>query len=126
MANTEMAMRTNRFKVRNIDSFMKFMKGFDIYDCISVFREDNGTVALGTYDGLDDERFDQLVDGIQKHIPEDEAVIITAIEHEKLRMVYSCLYVITCSDIQYRDTYTAGLVLAREMLDDPEFMTVFE
>ena len=125
MANTEMAMRTNRFKVRNIDSFMKFMKEFDIYDCISVFREDNGTVAFGTYDGLDDERFDQLVDGIQKHIPEDEAVIITAIEHEKLKSVYSCLYVVTQKEIQYRDTCNLGLALAREMLKKQEFMTVF-
>lgn len=139
MANYYGVTRTNYFKVTNEDAFVELMDRCksDDFEGVSVWTNESedgaktyGFGCYGCFEGIkvgEDEDaecdFSAFVSELQKLLPEGEAVIITHAGHEKLRYIGGGVTVITKDKVEYRYLSKIGLNLAKEMLDNPNWVT---
>lgn len=133
MANYECVSRTNYFHVKDAETFREFMDSV-IADDLHLWEEkdnDNNTVFAfgceGTIYGIHDENDDSSLDlfftELQKHIADNDAVILTESGHEKLKYVTGYATIITHTGMQTLGIETFALAKAKEMLDNPDFET---
>lgn len=137
MANYCCAIRTNYFRVKDPEAFKNFMgKVYACEDEIEVWEEvdrDNKLVfGFGCYSGIsglavdDDEcetDYDAFIEGLQKHVADDDAVIIFEAGNEKLRYVIGSATIVTSRDYEYIDIVGEGTKLAAELLGNPKWKT---
>ncbi len=146
MANYCCATRTNYFRVKDADSFRRFME--DVVateDSVSVWEEKdkagNLVFGFGCYGsilgvsvhkegcneeddfGYDDYDFDGFVNGLSELVADDDAVIILESGNEKLRYVTGCALVITSTDSEYMEIDVLAAQRAAEMLKNPSWKT---
>ena len=150
MANYESTMRTNYFKVKDEEKFKALMDtvsavdmhlfedttsdgaklfGFGCYGCISgVPMDTDGNYVEVSVDNNDDYDYDYdvfLVE-LQKHVAEDDAIIITEAGYEKLRYVNGSSIVITSKEIKYLDITNLAFIEAKKMLNNEKWETQTE
>lgn len=146
MANYECAVRSNYFSVKDEKGFLEFMKHvYDIYeDAVDVWskRIDGETkYAFGCYGGIagyfkgniDDAypedwegMHDDFAEGLQKFVSDYDAVIIMETGHEKLRCLVGSVWVITKDNRRYEEISDIGREMAKRMLKDKNYETVFD
>lgn len=136
MANYECVSRTNYFHVKDVETFREFMDTV-IADDLHLWEEkdnDSSTVFAfrceETIYGIPDKNGDSSLDlfftELQKHIADDDAIILTEAGHEKLRYVTGYATIITHTGMQTLDIETFALARAKEMLENPNFETKME
>ena len=137
MANYCCTIRTNYFHVKDDESFEKLMSnvvGEDLHIFNSTDKNGNKTYGFGCYcsiygyseDVEDDDYecdYDKFINGLQECVCEDDAVIIFEAGHEKLRYVVGDVMVITSKDVKYESILNIGLAFAKEMLNNPDYVT---
>ena len=137
MANYCCANRTNYFHVKDPEAFKAFMDTvYASEDEIKMWEEvdqDNKRMfAFGCYGmisglAIDDDEYDTdydaFIDGLQKHIADDDAVIIFEAGNEKLRYVIGSATIVTSRDYEYIDITGEGTKLAAELLGNPKWKT---
>lgn len=141
MANYECAVRTNYFHVKDAEQFREFMKNVcgseDQIDLWEMQDADSRAVfGFGCYGGIaglinsdgeiDDDSFDNFVAELQKHIEDNDAVILFEAGREKLKYIVGCATVITCSECESVEITGLAVQKARDLLDDPTWDTVSE
>lgn len=137
MSNYNCAIRTNYFKVKDDEEFEIFL-GHIIGEELDIFdsEDENGNklYALGCYgniwgyrEDLDDEDcecdYDQFIEGLQRHVSNDDAVIILEAGNERLRYVNGYVTVITSTGVKFEDITTIGINFAKELLGSSEYST---
>lgn len=142
MANYCCATRTNYFRVKDPDSFRKFMSNvctdeshLDIWE-----EKKNGQTVFGfggycqilgmpiypddDPDGYpDDYDYDEFVNGLADHVADDDAVIVLESGNEKLRYLVGSAMVVTSKDSRYMEINDLAAKAAAEMLGNPEWKT---
>ena len=140
MANYCCTVRTNYFRVKDVDEFKAFMenvKGCE--DTVDVWVETNKNnetfCGFGCYGGIagieieDDEGgyleddYDAFIDGLQRHVADDDAIIILESGNEKLNYVVGCAIVITSDDYRYLDIGDVAVHHARTTLGNKNWKT---
>ena len=135
--------RTNYFHVKDPAAFRAFMKGVHTPDnCMEVWekKDNNGNpvFGFGVYSFItgccnaeitevDREKpYEKFLSGLQKHVTENDAVIIMEAGHENLTFVSGMAAIVTGKS--YNTIYLADLAVkyAGEMLDNPNWDTVCE
>lgn len=131
MANAISVLRTNYFKVKDINAFEAFLNTISCDDSIHMWTED-GRVAFGAYDSLtgikdSDDAFnvEEVYAGIQKHLAKHDICIITEITHTKLRNVSAYSVIISAGTIDYLNFDTVNRDAVRKMTGDPGWDTRF-
>ena len=137
MANYCCAVRTNYFHVNDPDGFKQFMdKVYGCEDAVDVWEEkdkDGETVfGFGCYgaiaglvgdDDEDDCEYDAFVDGLQKYVADDDAIIIMESGNEKLRYVIGSATIITSKKYEYLDIASLAAARAAEIIGNPGWVT---
>lgn len=147
MANYECAVRSNYFSVKDEKGFLEFMKhvydsnGIDVVDVWSEEIDGETKYAFGCYGGIAgffegdiddlypedwDEMYDAFIEGLQKYITDFDAVIIAETGHERLRYIIGSIYVITKDDWRCEEISEIGVEIAKRMLKDENYETVFD
>lgn len=143
MADYCCTIRTNYFKVKDDLAFQTFMERvYGWEDSIEVWSkiDSDGTTrfAFGCYGGIaglkgddygsddydeDDYNFDAFIDGLIKHVAEDDAILIMESGNEKMRYVIGSVTVITSKGYEYREISDVGVNMARQMLGNDDWET---
>lgn len=133
MANYECISRTNYFHVKEAEAFRKFMDTVSADDLHLWEENDNEHntvfafgcegIIYGIPDENGDDSMDRFLTELQKHIVDNDAVILTEAGHEKFRYVTGYAIIITSTGMQTLDIETFALEKAKEMLDNPDFET---
>jgi len=140
MANYTCATRTNYFRVNDAENFKAFMaRAYGTEDRVDLWEEkdkDGNTVyGFGTFGSIaglraasdedeeDDCDYDAFVDGIQKFVAPDDAIIILESGHEKLRYVTGSALVITKDHCESVDVANEAVKLAAKLLINPAWVT---
>ena len=138
MANYVGCVRTNYFRVKDMDAFKDIVSRIASEDKVSLFvNEENpelvGFGSLSSIMGIYPEKYDEdedidfctdeLAAELQKVVAEDDAIIMTEVGNEKLRYVSGGAYIITSREIQYLDLKSIATHTAREMLQNPTWNT---
>lgn len=132
-------IRTNYFRVKDEESFRNLMAR--VYGCEDTVdfwpakdKDGNTVFGFGCYGGISGVRnaeededgdveetsYDEFLDGLQKCVAEDDAIIILESGNEKLRYVTGYATIITSKDIQTLDLTTMAKETAATMLNNPE------
>jgi hypothetical protein len=133
MANYNCVVRTNYFHVKDAEAFEGFMEHVH-GDDLELFYEKDGSYGFGGYgsiygyvENVDDddceESYDDMIKGLQTHLADGDAIIITEVGFEKLRYLVGLVTVITQSDCKTRSLDGMGLDLAKLLLNDPNYNT---
>ena len=141
MANYESATRTNYFQVKDPDSFREFMSRVYGGDEMHLWEEKSldGTLrfCFGVYGGVSgfcppngeeededcDYDYDAFLDELQKHIADDDAVIIMEGGHEKLRYVVGSATIVTSKAVEYLGIKELAEKRVRKLLNNPDWLT---
>lgn len=140
MANYCCAVRTNYFRVKDAGKFRTFFENVaGCEDSVKLWEEkaDDGSVlfGFGCYGGIfgirDDEdedadydvAYDDFIDGLQKHVAEDDAVIILEAGNEKLCYLTGHATIITSDTVAGADMISAAIEIARKNLGNKEYTT---
>ena len=146
MANYECTIRSNFFHVKDVEEFREFMRHVhSLEGFINLFEkvDESGriTFSFGTYgpifgyvNGADEENedfdadiaYDAFVNGLQRYVAEDDAVIIAEAGNEKLRSVVGTVLVITNSDTKYLEIWEIAVETARKILKNVNYNTEYE
>ena len=133
MANLYTVTRSSAFNVTDNDKFLKLVDeiGHDYPELQSwrSYIDPNKWIIGGEFENEDIlEIFDGngILDKLQELLPKDEAVMLMTIGHEKLRYIYSDVYMITKNDIQYIDLADEAILLARRMIGDNNKTLIFD
>ena len=135
MANYYSTIKTNYFRVKDEEGFINFMNHVHcIDDEINLFAEEKDGVKLfafgsyGTIAGyfetedelLDcddfDESYDNFIKGLQKHIADDDFIMIVEVGHEKLRCITGIVSIITTDSYEYETIESVGLKMAQDIM----------
>ena len=142
MSNYNCTIRTNYFHVKDNEKFEEFMShiygedlelfnetdsngnaiyGFGCYGSISGYFNDNEEYE----DDADawDNAYDNFIDGLSKHVAEDDAILIFEAGHEKMRYVVGRVMVITSNAYNYKDITSLGIDMAKKMLKNSNYTT---
>ena len=142
MANYCCVYRTNYFKVKDNEKFKEFMTHVYAED-LEVFhkKDENGNelYGFGGYGGISgyfnneneyedsdeawDNAYDNFIDGLEKQVAEDDAILLFEVGNEKLRYVVGSVVVITSKGYEYRDITNVGVEIAKQMLNNPNYDT---
>lgn len=142
MANYLCTIRTNYFHVKDNESFEEFMTHVYAED-LNIFTgtdsKGNKTYGFGGYGYINgyfdneedadeawDHAYDRFIEGLQKHVAEDDAILIFEAGNEKLRYVVGSVSVITSDGYKYKEITDIGLATAREMLGNSNYETQCE
>lgn len=126
MANYNCVIRTNYFHVKDENTFEEFLKKVS-GDDFHIFREGDmfGFGCYGSIYGIsesdEDDDYDAFLEGLQKQIVDDEAIIISEVGYEKLRYVSGYATVITSQDISTINLEDKSIELAQEMVKNKEY-----
>ena len=140
MANYESATRTNYFRVKDPAAFREFMSRVYGSDEVQLWEEKdlNDTVqfGFGVYGGIsgfcpsedeeDDDSdydYDAFLDELQRHIADDDAVIIMEGGNEKLRYVVGSATIVTSKTIEYLGIKELAEKQVRKLLNNPDWLT---
>jgi hypothetical protein len=142
MANYCCAVRTNYFHVKDEEQFRKLMsRAYGTEDEIELWEEKdsegNAVFGFGLYGAIsgvqnaeedtdpDAERsgYDEFIDGLQKCVADDDAIIILESGNEKLRYVIGSATVITSRDYEYLDIISLAERMACGMLGNAGWTT---
>lgn len=111
MANYDEFSRSNEFKVKDSKIFLEDIEKYNLSEIIE-YWERTDVFLVATYDGLfttndndEDIEFDDICNLIQKHICDDQTVILKEVGHEKLRYVSATFTVITKEKITVLDPF---------------------
>lgn len=145
MANYYGAFRTNYFQVSNEEKLKDIVSRMSAgEDSVDLFTNHAPYYGFGGYgllcgvfqkceNGKEDESaydieadFDLMVKELQAILPNNEAIIIMNVGHEKLRYVTGHTVIITHSDCSYIDMACAAKAKAKEMVGDTDWDTVCE
>ena len=136
MANYECAVRTNYFHVKDEFAFKEFMgkvvcteDDFDIFESsdekgetIYGFGCYGGIMGIAT-DGEDEYSYDKFVDGLQKIIESNDAIIIFEAGHEKLRSIGMYADIITSEGYNMLNLEHMAVESAKNMLTNLDWET---
>lgn len=138
MANYYATIRTNYFSVKDEAKFREAVNSCNAEEELHIFEETRpdgskifGFGCYGSIYGIppgededDDENdLDAFYDALQELLPENDAIIITEIGHEKMRYLIGCCTIITRNEIQFVDVRNRAVDLARAMLKNDAFQT---
>ena len=145
MANYICTTRSNYFRVNDADGFVEFMDHIhgtedDVDLWAKDVQTDSGVVkyyGFGCYGGIlgflqngddysDDEfdqAFDKFIDGLQKYVADDDAVLIMESGFEKLRYVTGYVTIVTKDRCATIDMVLQAQHLASEFLEDETWST---
>lgn len=141
MANYECVTRSNYFHVKDPAAFRKFMSRVYGGDTVDLWEEKDANEQIvfgfGVYGDIigfvpendDDEQdcdYDTFLDELQKHIAEDDAVIILESGHEKLRYVIGRATVITSKEVELLDVSDIAAKRVAFLLGLPEWENICE
>ena len=138
MATCQITTLTNRFHVTDPKKFKKIMRACTGRDMIHIKKEldPNGEPIFyfgvdGYFGGLNmphekhsEDGFEYFITALQHVLRPDDACIIYHIGHEALRYIEGIATIITCSAVHYIDIQDAAESKAKEMLDDPAWMSL--
>ena len=136
MANYVCTNRTNYFRVTDAEAFKNFLSQVvtdtdeDLY-VLEKETDDETYYAFGCYSNIfgipddtgetDVDSYDRFIDGLQKYVAKDDAVILLHVGHEKLRYVTGCATVITKKSMDIINIQDLAVKLAQEKLGKPEY-----
>lgn len=136
MASYECAIRTNYFHVTDEIAFKEFMeKVVCSEDDLNIFEmsDEKGETIYGfgccssimgiATEGEDEYSYDEFVDGLQKIIESNDAIIIFEAGHEKLRSMGMYADIITSKDHDTLDLSRMAVESAKNMLKNPNWET---
>lgn len=72
-----------------------------------------------------DSPYDAFIDGLQKHVTDNDAVIIMEFGNEKLRHISGTVGVITSKKVKYMDTTDLAMDIAKKLLNNKNYETQF-
>lgn len=138
MATYYGTVRTNRFHVTDPKKFKKIMNACTGRDMIRIRkdRDPNGEPVFcfgvdGSFGGLNmphekhsEDSFEYFITALQHVLRPDDACIIYHIGHEALRYIEGVATIITHDAVHYIDLEDAAESKAKEMLDDPAWMSL--
>lgn len=140
MANYESATLTNYFRVKDPDAFREFMSRVYGSDEVQLWegKDLNGTVQFGfgvygwisgfcpSEDEEDDDcdyDYNAFLDELQKHIADDDAVIILESGHENLRYVVGGATIVTSKEVEYLGINELAEKRVAVLLNNPDWLT---
>lgn len=139
MANCDVTLVSNGFRVKDAEAFRKFMAtavgGESPVELMEYEGKDGQTafyfgcyggiegIAGGSDEDLDESSYDDFVAGLKAHVADDDAIIIVEVANERLRYVSGVATVVTSSDIRYIDLRYQAIEAARDMLQNPNWNT---
>lgn len=136
MANYECAIRTNYFHVTDETAFKEFMeKVVCSEDDLNIFEasDEKGETIYGfgccssimgiATEGEDEYSYDKFIDGLQKIIESNDAIIIFEAGHEKLRSMGMYADIITSKDHDTLDLSRIAVESAKNMLKNSDWET---
>lgn len=144
MANYYCTIRTNYFKVKDETAFRDFMSRVTgCEDNVELFerRSEDGSkfFGFGCYGNIagvidpniddpddTDNAYDEFIQGLQKQVADDDAIIILESGSEKMRYVIGQAAVITSKQFEYLDITHLAIMKASEMLANPNWQTICE
>lgn len=97
----------------------KTVFGFGVYGGISGVRNAQDDED----EDCDDSAYDEFIDGLQKCVADDDAIIILEAGNEKVRYVVGSAIIITSKDYEYLDIATLATERAAHILRNPEWKT---
>lgn len=130
--------RTNYFKVKDMDAFKAILSRIVSEEKIELFVNDTNPELVGfgcsapIYGILPqgceceedaDTNMDDLVAELQNVVSDDDAIIITEVEREKLNYVAGGAYIITSKGSRYCNIQNIAIQTAQEMLGHPMWET---
>lgn len=123
MANYSCASRTNYFKVTDIDKLKELVESVNA----ELFEGENNTFGFGNYDnilmGFDDEDGEsfEIVNELQKILPEGEVIIAKEIGNEKLRYLTAYAILITNKEVVSIELDDFIQAQARQLIGDKNY-----
>lgn len=132
MANYECTIRSNYFRVNDETGYQDFIQSVNAEDMHFFERTEGESIfhafgcegsLYGIEDGLGGYSYDLFIEGLQKYLVDNDAVIILESGHEKLRYVSGSADIITKKEIFSLDISSLAIQKAREMLCNPDYMT---
>lgn len=129
MANYMGMMRTNYFKVKDVEAFNELTNKLSAEDNITVEVTDENTCFIGCYSPIDyidennDYNIDEFYNKLSKLIADDDAAIFIEIGHEKLRYLIGLVVIVTTNDVKYLDLSNIAIETAKNMLNNPNWTT---
>ena len=138
------ATRSNYFKVKDAGAFEEFMRRVVSDDTdVNVWLEtgDDGQAryAFGCYgsilgyreaiDAVDDGEeagFDAFIEELQKHVAEDDAIILMESGNQYTHSVYGYVNVITSRNLFEESLVNIGVSTARQFLNNPDWNTQYD
>lgn len=138
MANYCCATRTNYFRVKDPESFKSFM--YTVYgseEPVDVWEETdrsgNKVFGFGCYGGIagvcgDEEEYeescyDDFIEGLQRYVADDDAIIILESGNEKLRYLVGQAEIITSKEYRFVNIADIAKLRAAELLNNPNWST---
>lgn len=143
MANYNSTIRTNYFHVKDEVEFRKFMsRVHGCEDDVQLWEEtdDDGNIVFGfgvyggisgVYDEQEDDDYGDtsyidFIDGLQKHVANNDAIIILESGNEKMRYVIGSATIITSKVHKYLDITSIAVEEAAILLHNPKWRTKCE
>lgn len=147
MADYICTTRTNYFHVKDAGAFRIFMSAVHgTADSVQLWeekdKEGNLVFGFGTHGGIrgwydpatvtevekadEDAAYKDFICGLQRHIANDDAVIIMEAGHERLRYVVGSAHIITSRATKYLGVSDLAKVKAAELLGNPKWTTKCE
>ena len=143
MANYNNVIRTNYFHVKNKEEFKKFMACvYGNSDEIQVWEkmDENGNPVFGfgvygSIAGVQIEvnreenikcSYDEFIYGLQKHVADDDAIVILEAGSEKMRYVVGEAFIITSNECACLDITELATNRVAKMLHNPVWETEYE
>lgn len=133
MADYISHMRSNNFYTTDETKLEEIIECFPK---LKLNKNDNGSYTIYGDDtaGITDDEgqfksYEDLyaaAEDLQKIMPDNEALILQEIGHEKYRYLTSCAMIITKTDTEYLNLQTWALKKARELLKDADYITEME
>ena len=142
MANYTCRIRTNYFHVNDADAFREFMGTVYAGDTegvssVELFEGNDNTFAFGCTRGIsgvrnaasdededaEDSAYDEFIEGLQQHLADGDAIIITEVGYEKLCYLVGTVEVITKDQYKGLDLERQSFSLAQALLGNPEWTT---
>ena len=109
---------TRRYKVEGgIESLL------DDLDIDILFEHIEGNPPDVVENPLESKDYDAFLDELQKHIADDDAVIIMEGGHEKLRYVVGSATIVTSKTVEYLGIKELAEKRVRRLLDNPDWLT---
>ena len=142
MANYCCTIRTNYFRVKDEAEFRELMsRAYGTEDSIELWEgtdpQGNKVFGFGLEgsiagvknaqcdgdDDLDETAYDEFIDGLQRCVADDDAIIIMEAGYEKLCYVVGAATIITSKDYEHMSITDLAMGKAAEMLGAPAWTT---